>query len=58
VTADIGMNSIVKAVTGTWITLAEYKDNKCILVKSAQIDGIILKEDVFYCLKDGEFTEV
>jgi len=59
VTAAIGRNSKIKAIIGTWITLAEYDDEGIVkLVKSAQIDGKILKEDVFYQLIDGEFSEV
>ncbi len=50
--------TIIKGKLGTWITLAEYnKDNKPICVKSAQIDGKVLKEDVYYILLNGEFTE-
>jgi len=59
VVAAIGYKSKIKATTGTWITLAEYDDEGIVkLVKSAQIDGKILKENVFYQLIDGEFTEV
>lgn len=58
VACGIGKNTIIKGKLGTWITLAEYdKDNKPICVKSAQIDGKILKEDVYYILLNGEFTE-
>lgn len=61
VAAAIGDNSKIKGVKGAWITLAEYKriDNEyvCVCVKSAQIDGKILKPDVFYELVNGEFVE-
>lgn len=58
VCATIGKNSKIKAIKGTWITLAEYNNNgECKLVKSALIDGKFLKENIFYILKDGEFTE-
>lgn len=58
VVAAIGVNSIVKAKLGSWITLAEYDDdNNPLCVKSAQIDGKLLKEDVFYRLQGGEFVE-
>ena len=54
----IGNYSIVKGKIGTWITLAEFdEDNKPICVKSAQIDGIELKEDVYYILQDKKFKE-
>uniref|UniRef100_A0AAU8ATA3 Uncharacterized protein n=1 Tax=Dulem virus 31 TaxID=3145749 RepID=A0AAU8ATA3_9VIRU len=58
VISAIGINNIVRAKKGTWITLAEYDENdtpRC--VKSAQIDGVKLKEDVYYTLLNGEFTE-
>jgi hypothetical protein len=60
--AGIGINNKIKAKKGDWITLAEwrYDDNKYIplCVKSAQVDGTILKEDVWYELREGEFKEV
>jgi hypothetical protein len=63
VVACIGKRGKIKAPLGTWITLAEYGDYDgegfpCKCVKSAQIDGKILKADTFYTLKDGEFVEV
>ena len=63
VVACIGKRGKIKAPLGTWITLAEYADYDgegfpCKCVKSAQIDGEILKADTFYTLKDGEFYEV
>ena len=58
VVAAIGINSKIKAKKGSWITLAEYgKDLKPVCVRSAQIDGKSLKEDVFYQLKGGKFVE-
>ena len=58
----VGKRAKIKAPVGTWITLAEYGDwdgdgYPCICVKSAQIDGEILKADVFYALKNGNFVE-
>ena len=42
-----------------FVILAEYDDNgNPLCVKSAQIDGKLLKEDVFYQLKGGKFVEV
>ena len=59
VVAAIGAHAIVKAKKWSWITLAEYDNNgQPTCVKSAQIDGKLLKEDVFYQLKGGEFIEV
>lgn len=57
----IGKNSIVKAKTGSWITLAEWSwvntmmKPKC--VKTEYVDGERIKEDVFYKLENGEFKE-
>ena len=59
--AGIGLENIIKGKKGSWITLAEWKydDDKKrhvpICVKSAQIDGEILKENVWYKLVKGEF---
>lgn len=61
--ANIGIGGKIKGCKGSWITLAEYeydykkKDYICICVKSAKIDGAILKEDTWYELKNGEFVE-
>ena len=57
--ANIGKGGIIKGKKGCWITLAEYDDwtGKPICVKSAQIDGETIKEDVYYRLVKGEFVE-
>ena len=58
VAANIGVGGKIKASKGTWITLAEYDDNNiCVYVKSAKVDGELIKADVWYMLKNGEFTE-
>lgn len=62
--AAIGINSIIKGAVGNWITLAEWAydsdKQRCApaCVKSAQIDGEIIKADTWYKLADGEFVEV
>lgn len=62
--ANIGIDGTIKGKIGDWITLAEYiydyneMTDKCIGVKSGQIDGVNLKEDTFYQLINGEFVEV
>ena len=59
-----GHGSVVKAKKGSWITLAEWKhsDKKKrwvpVCVKTEYVDGEHIKEDTFYRLVDGEFTEV
>lgn len=60
--ANVGIRGTIKGKIGDWITLAEYNYSdgkyKCVCVKSAQIDGVTIKEDVFYKLVNGEFVEV
>ena len=63
VVACVGIHGKIKAPIGTWITLAEYGEwdgegYPCICVKSARIDGDVLKPNVFYTLRNGEFVEV
>lgn len=58
-----GYNSIAKAKKGSWITLAEWENQKNgewipIYVKTEQVDGERIKEDTFYRLVNGKFTEV
>ena len=64
-----GYDSCVKAKKGSWITLAEwiktkeFDENGCQIwtpkcVKTEQVDGERIKEDVFYKLVDGKFEEV
>ena len=58
-----GNGSIAKAKKGSWITLAEWKENaegKWIPVKvvTVQVDGEKIKEDTYYRLENGEFVEV
>ena len=54
-------NSMAKAKIGSWITLSEWKriDNEYVpvCVRTEKVDGERIKEDVFYCLKNGEFVE-
>ena len=57
-----GNGSIAKAKKGSWITLAEWKwvDDVYtpVCVKTEKVDGERIKEDTFYKLIDGEFTEI
>ena len=59
-----GHDSAVKAKKGSWITLSEWKysDEKDrfvpVCVKTEFVDGEHIKEDVFYKLINGEFTEI
>ena len=62
IAASFGIKGKAKSTLGSWIVLAEWNFRNDIyildLVKSAQIDGEILKPDTWYMLKNGEFTEV
>ena len=58
-----GSNSIVKAKKGSWITLSEWEyseeeqRNIPICVKTEYVDGERIKEDTWYKLINGEFTD-
>ena len=52
-----GHNSTAKAKKGSWITLAEWHDDKPIHVVTKQVDGKEIKEDTFYKLINGKFVE-
>ena len=41
-----------------WKWDAKKKRYVPLCVKTEQVDGVRIKEDVFYMLKDGEFVEV
>jgi hypothetical protein len=59
---DCGIGGVISGVKGAYIALAEYayKEDKfvCIGVKSGIIDGKKLKENTFYGIYSGEFTEI
>lgn len=60
IAAALGVDSKAKGANGCWIVVAEWV-NKCIPVligvKAGRIDGVTLKPDVWYTLKNGEFVE-
>ena len=59
-----GRKSKAKGKKGSWITLAEWvKDEEKgryvpICVKTERVDGEKIKNDTYYTLKNGEFSEV
>ena len=59
-----GVESIAKAMIGSWIILSEWKYDRDknryvpVCVKTEQVDGERIKEDTFYKLENGEFVEV
>lgn len=53
-----GRKSIARARIGSWITLAEWsEDDKLVGMRTARVDGKVIKENVFYQLRDGQFRE-
>lgn len=59
-----GPRSVAKAKIGSWITLAEWKQEYGkdrlvpVCVKTERVDGIKIKPDTWYKLQDGEFVEI
>ena len=59
-----GNESKAKAKVGSWITLAEWKwsyeknRNVPVCVKTEYVDGVNIKADTWYQLKNGKFVEV
>ena len=59
-----GNESKAKAKVGSWITLTEWKwsDEKKrdvpVCVKTEYVDGVNIKADTWYQLKNGKFVEV
>ena len=54
----VGCQSRAKGAKGCWLVLAEWKDRKIIAMGVARVNGIKIKADTFYALKNGKFTEV
>ena len=56
-----GNNSIAKAKIGSWITLSEWNTIDGVYtpinVKTEKVDGVKIKEDIYYKLVNGEFVE-
>lgn len=53
-----GLNGRAKGVLGAYIVCAEYRDDKLICAKMAQVDGVTIKADTYYVLVDGNFVEI
>ena len=55
---------MAKGKKGSWITLSEWEYNEeekvyiPVCVKTKKIDGVKIKEDTYYKLKNGRFVEV
>ena len=53
-----GVNSKARGAIGCYIVLTEYDDEgKLLWAKMAQVDGTVIKGNVWYTLKNGEFVE-
>ena len=54
---------MAKGKIGSWLTLSEWKYSETekayitVCVRTERIDGVKIKEDVFYKLINGEFVE-
>lgn len=58
IAAALGAASRAAAALGNWIVLAEYKAvGQIACVKAVQVDGDIIKPNIFYRLENGEFVE-
>lgn len=53
-----GLKGRAKGVLGAYLVCAEYKDDKLICAKMAQVDGVTIKADTYYVLVDGDFVEM
>ena len=54
-----GCNSKARGSIGCYIVLTEYDDDgKFLLAKMARVDGTVIKDGVWYTLKNGEFVEM
>ena len=57
-----GINSKAKGVKNSWIVLAEWEngESKMVIknVKSFMVDGVKIKEGIFYTLKNGKAVKV
>lgn len=53
-----GAHSKARGILGYYLVLTEYDDGGNMLwAKMAKVDGAHIKENVWYTLKNGEFTE-
>ena len=53
-----GYDSRAKGTMGCWLVITERDSNGHILdVKAAKVDGVAVKPDTWYRLRDGEFVE-
>ena len=53
-----GYRSKARGARGCYLVLTEYDDDgNMLLAKMAKVDGSVIKENVWYTLKNGEFVE-
>lgn len=56
-----GRECVAKAKIGSWITLSEWQcvngEYTPVFVKTERVDGVSIKEDTYYTMKNGVFVE-
>jgi hypothetical protein len=57
VIASAGAQTRAKGAKGTWISLAEYQDGKCVGFATGCIGSEGLKPDTYYVAKGGKLVE-
>jgi hypothetical protein len=58
VAVAVGYASKAKGVKGNWLVLAEWENGKVKSMGVAHIDGIKIKADTWYMIRDRKFVEV
>ena len=57
VVASAGVNARVKGAAGTWVSVAEYVDGRCVGFATGCIGQGGLEPDTWYCAKGGNLVE-
>ena len=52
-----GKDSRAKGKLGTWLVVTEYDSGMILNAKLVQVDGLTVKEETWYTLKNGEMVE-
>ena len=63
IAAALGIGARVKGAFGCWLACAEWVQDEeynwhLVGVHSAKVDGVNIKADTWYTMKDGKFTEI
>ena len=60
IAAALGIECRVKGAIGVWLVCAEYTDDEkydLLCVRTARVDGVSIKPDTWYTVRNGEFVE-